>query len=46
MKSKFIQITSNEGSLYALDDEGNVWRLWNYDSGEQEWSLLEAKREE
>lgn len=38
--AKFVQIVSHSGSLYALDERGEVWV---YAAGMQ-WSAVETKR--
>jgi hypothetical protein len=40
-KPKFIQITADDGSLYALDDDGDVWE---FDGEEEKWCPLADER--
>lgn len=46
-KYKFVQLASNEGVLYALDEFGHVY-IRTYDTFDsiRKWKLLEDIREE
>lgn len=40
-KAKFVQIMTDDGSLFALDTDGRVWEL---DGEADEWCLLTDSR--
>ena len=44
MSDKFIQITGTKDTLFALDEDGRVWRF--FESGAtQQWMRTSDKRE-
>lgn len=46
MSGKFIQIATDTEGLYALDGEGNVWKLvYRTELQRSRWVLLSEERE-
>jgi len=46
VSDQFIQITTGNGYLYALDGWGHVWRFAEITNGKGKWVFMPDTREE